>query len=36
MLDGGAIKPSNSTWSNAAVLVRKKTEDSGSVLILDA
>ena len=26
MLDVGAIKPSNSTWSNAVVLVRKKDE----------
>ena len=33
MLDVGAIKPSNSSWSNAVVLVRKK--DEGLIFCID-
>ena len=36
MLDVGAIKPSKSAWSNAVVLVCKKTEGSGFVSILES
>ena len=33
MLDGGAIRPSQSPWCNAVVLVHKKMGVSGSVSI---
>ena len=32
MLDGGAIRPSQSAWCNAVVLVWKKMEGCNSVL----
>ena len=35
MLDLGAIRHSNSPWASAIVLVRKKMENSGFVLILE-
>ena len=35
MLDAGVIRPSNSPWCNAVVLVRKKTDHSASASILE-